>query len=157
MSHFDKGQKKKTSVQHFVASAEYEGQRIDNFLITKLKGMPKTRIYRLLRKGEVRVNKKRVSPFYKIRDGDSVRLPPVYLEEKGQQAPPSKETVALLASRILYEDDFLLVINKPSGMSVHAGNTVRIGVVEALRYMYPKLVHLELAHRLDSETSGCLV
>ena len=103
------------------------------------------------------VNKKRVSPFYKIREGDSVRLPPVYLEEKGVEAPPSKETMALLASRIIYEDDFLLVINKPSGMSVHAGNTVRIGVVEALRYMYPKLVHLELAHRLDAETSGCLV
>jgi 23S rRNA pseudouridine955/2504/2580 synthase len=149
--------KQKTSVQLWVASAEFEGQRIDNFLITKLKGMPKSRIYRLLRKGEVRVNKKRVSPFYKLEEGDTVRLPPVFLEERAKEAPPAKTTTALLANRILYEDDYLLIINKPSGMSVHAGNTVRVGVVEALRHMYPKLPHLELAHRLDSETSGCLV
>lgn len=149
--------KQKTGVQHFVASADYEGQRIDNFLITKLKGMPKSRIYRLLRKGEVRVNKKRVSPFYKLEAGDTVRLPPVFLEEKAKEAPPSKSTETLLKERILYEDDHLLIINKPSGMSVHAGNTVRVGVVEALKHMYPKLPHLELAHRLDAETSGCLV
>src|SRR5690348_10706771 len=102
--------KHKTGVQHFIASSDYEGQRIDNFLITKLKGMPKSRIYRLLRKGEVRVNKKRVSPFYKLEEGDDVRLPPVYLEEKAKQAPPSKDTAALLSDRILYEDDYLLII-----------------------------------------------
>lgn len=157
MSQFDPKNAHKTNVQYLSVSDEYEGQRIDNFLINKLKGMPKSRIYRILRKGEVRVNKKRISPFYKLMAGDEVRLPPVFLQDKAKLAPPSKTTAALLAGRILYEDDLLMIINKPSGLSVHAGNTVRVGVVEALRHMYPKLVHLELAHRLDSDTSGCLI
>lgn len=144
-------------VQYVKATIEEEGQRIDNFLINKLKGVPKSRIYRLVRKGEVRVNKKRVSAFYRLKKDDEVRVPPVFLGEKAEQVPPAKDTIKLLASRILYEDEFLLIINKPSGMSVHAGNTVRVGVVEALRHMYPKLPNLELAHRLDSETSGCLI
>lgn len=147
----------KTNVQHVIASYDQEGQRIDNFLITYLKGLPKSRIYRLIRKGEVRVNKKRISPFYRIQKGDDVRLPPVLLPERAAEAPPSQDTTKLLASRILYEDDNFLIVNKPSGMSVHVGNTVRVGVVEALRHMYPKMVNLELAHRLDAETSGCLV
>lgn len=147
----------KTSVKYCSISEDQAGQRIDNFLMTKLKGVPKTRIYRLLRKGEVRVNKKRVSPSYKLIEGDEVRLPPLFMAEKAHQAPPSKGTQELLSSRILYEDDNLLIINKPCGMSVHAGSTVRVGVVEALRHLYPKLVNLELAHRLDSETSGCLI
>ena len=148
---------KKSSVKYYTISADEDGQRIDNFLINKLKGMPKSRIYRILRKGEVRVNKKRVPPSYKLQDGDEIRIPPVFLEEKAKQAPPSQATRHLLAERIIYEDDNLLIINKPAGMSVHAGSTVRVGVVEALRHLYPKLVNLELAHRLDSETSGCLV
>lgn len=148
---------KKTGVQYITIKPDDSDQRIDNFLIARFKGMPKSRVYRLLRKGEVRVNKKRVSPFYKLLPGDEVRLPPVYLDEKSRQAPPSKSTSELLAGRILYEDDHLLIINKPAGMSVHAGSTVRVGVVEALRHMYPKLPNLELAHRLDAETSGCLV
>lgn len=147
----------RSDVQFVTISEDAAGQRIDNFLINKLKGMPKSRIYRLLRKGEVRVNKKRVDAFYKLQEEDVVRLPPLYLEEKAKEAPPSKTTSELLSSRILYEDEFLLIINKPSGMSVHAGSTVRVGVVEALRHMYPKLPQLELAHRLDSETTGCLV
>jgi 23S rRNA pseudouridine955/2504/2580 synthase len=157
MSRDENMHKKKSAVQHVTVNAEYEGQRIDNFLLTKLKGMPKSRIYRILRKGEVRVNKKRVSPFYRLIDGDSVRLPPVFLAEKAQMAPPSKKTADLLEGRILFEDEHFLIINKPAGMSVHAGSTVRVGVVEALRHMYPKLPNLELAHRLDSETSGCLI
>lgn len=148
---------KKSSVKYCTISADDDGQRIDNFLVNKLKGMPKSRVYRILRKGEVRVNKKRVSPSYKLQEGDEVRIPPVFLEEKAKQVPPSQTTRQLLASRILYEDDNLLIINKPAGMSVHAGSTVRVGVIEALRHLYPKLVNLELAHRLDSETSGCLV
>jgi 23S rRNA pseudouridine955/2504/2580 synthase len=149
--------KVKSKVQHFIVPLDNAGQRIDNFLLTRLKGLPKSRIYRLLRKGEVRVNKKRIDASYRLCEGDDVRLPPVFMEEKGQQVPPSKNTEALLASRILYEDDDFLIINKPSGMSVHIGSTVRVGVIEALRHMYPKLPNLELAHRLDSETSGCLV
>lgn len=149
--------KTKSEVKYLIVSGEYEGQRIDNFLMTHLKGVPKSHIYRILRKGEVRINKKRISPFYRLQKGDSMRLPPVLLDEKAKSVPPSKETTQLLANRILYEDDYLMVINKPSGMSVHAGNTVRVGIIEAMRHLYPKLVHLELAHRLDSETSGCLI
>lgn len=149
--------KVKSRVQHFTVTADYAGQRIDNFLISRLKGVPKSRVYRLLRKGEVRVNKKRINASYRLIQGDDVRLPPIFLAEKAELAPPSKTTSALLASRILYEDDNFLIINKPSGMSVHVGSTVRVGVIEALRHMYPKLPQLELAHRLDSETSGCLV
>ena len=157
MSNSENLDKKKSQVQYITVDDAYEGQRIDNFLITKLKGMPKSHIYRILRKGEVRVNKKRISPFYRLKLGDSIRLPPVFLEERAGLAPPSKSTSALLMGRILYEDDHLLIINKPAGMSVHAGSTVRVGVVEALKHLYPKLPQLELAHRLDSETSGCLI
>ncbi len=145
------------SVQYLKVSKDDEGQRIDNFLFHRLKGVPKSKIYRILRKGEVRVNKKRISPFYKLIAGDSIRLPPIMLAEEAKQVPPSRETMELLASRILYEDENFLILNKPSGMSVHAGSTVRVGIVEALRHMYPKLPQLELGHRLDAETSGCLV
>ena len=157
MSQINKSQKIRTSVQYFTISLDESDQRIDNFFMGKFKGVPKSHIYRIIRKGEVRVNKKRVNAFYRLIEGDVVRLPPILLEAKADQAPPSKSTENLLADRILYEDENLIVLNKPSGMSVHAGSTVRIGVVEALRHMYPKLPQLELAHRLDSETSGCLV
>lgn len=158
MSDIKKPQKeKKYGVQHVTVTDGNDGQRIDNFLVTKLKGVPKSHIYRILRKGEVRVNKKRASPDYRLQTDDVVRLPPIFLEEKAKAVPPSKDTKTRLADRILYEDDYLMVLNKPSGMSVHVGSTVRVGVIEALKHMYPKLPQLELAHRLDSETSGCLV
>lgn len=148
---------KKTSVKFYTISDDEEGQRIDNFLLNKLKNVPKSRVYRIVRKGEVRVNKKRIDPSYKLQAGDEVRVPPVFMDEQASKVAPSKTTRDLLSERIIYEDDNFLIINKPSGMSVHAGSTVRVGVVEALRHLYPKLVNLELAHRLDSETSGCLV
>lgn len=147
----------KTPVRFVTVTEGEAGQRIDNFLITRLKGMPKTHVYKLIRKGEVRVNKGRISAFYKLIEGDVVRLPPVYLPDQSTQAPPSRTTQTLLSDRIIYENDYLLIINKPAGMSVHAGSTVRVGVIEALKHMYPKLPQLELAHRLDSETTGCLV
>lgn len=149
--------KKKSEVKFVTATADDANQRIDNFLIKKLKNMPKSRIYRIVRKGEVRVNKKRVDAFYRLIPGDVVRLPPVHLEEKAKQAPPSKTTLSLLSDRIIYEDEHLIILNKPAGMSVHVGSTVRVGVIEAMRHLYPKLPNLELAHRLDSETSGCLI
>lgn len=149
--------KKKSGVCHVIVSSEYEDQRIDNYLLNKLKGMPKSRIYRLLRKGEVRVNGKRIGPSYRLQEGDDVRLPPMVLDEQAKKVPPAKATSELLAARIIYEDEDVLIINKPSGMSVHAGSTVRVGVIEALRHMYPAFPNLELAHRLDAETSGCLV
>lgn len=148
---------KKSEVRHIVIARDEDDQRIDNFLINQFKGMPRSRVYRLVRKGEVRVNSKRVSAFYRLKVGDKVRVPPVYLEEKAKALPPSKDTAALLSNRILFEDENFMIINKPCGMSVHVGSTVRMGVIEALRHMYPELKHLELAHRLDSETSGCLV
>lgn len=148
---------KKSKVQYLLVQEEFSGQRIDNFLISYLKGVPKSRIYRMLRSGEVRVNKKRAEPSYRLQKDDSIRIPPLCLGEVAKQVPPNKMTRSILAQRILYEDEFILVLNKPSGMSVHAGSTVRIGVIEALRAMYPKLPQLELAHRLDSDTSGCLV
>ena len=157
MKNFRKTEKKKSSVSYITISEEYANQRIDNFLIRTMKGMPKSHVYRILRKGEVRINKKRVSAFYKLLAGDVVRLPPFYSVEAADHVPPSQQTMNLLQQRILYEDANLLVINKPSGMSVHAGSTVRVGVIEAARHLFPKLKHLELAHRLDSETSGCLV
>lgn len=147
----------KTNVKYIKILTDDAGQRIDNFLLTTLKGIPKSHIYKMVRKGEVRVNKKRISQTYRLLEGDVVRLPPVFLESKAKKVPPSQITIDHLAKRIIYEDDVLLIINKPSGMSVHAGSTVRIGVIEALRHLYPKLVNLELAHRLDSETSGCLI
>lgn len=147
----------KSKVSYVNIHEDMAGQRIDNFLINRLKGMPKSHIYRLLRKGEVRVNKKRITASYKLIAGDCLRLPPLYLAEKAPLAPPSVSTKSLLSGRILYEDADVMIINKPAGMSVHVGSTVRLGVIEALRNMYPKLVNLELAHRLDAETTGCLI
>ncbi len=151
---------KKTSasaVYYITIEPDYTDQRIDNFLITHLKGVPKTRIYRILRKGEVRVNKKRIEPSYRLQAGDQVRIPPVQLAERSIPVQPSHSLVDLLRSRILYEDTGLLIINKPTGIPVHGGTLTKMGVVEALRVMYPKLPHLELAHRLDADTSGCLI
>lgn len=147
----------KTPVQHLLISAEYAAQRIDNFLLTRLKGVPKTRIYRLLRKGEVRVNKKRVDPNYRLQAGDQVRLPPIRLPDKTELPKPGQKIKQLLADRILYEDNHLLIINKPSGIPVHGGSRVKLGIIEIMRDMFPKSPHLELAHRLDADTSGCLV
>lgn len=147
----------KPTVKLVTITADNEGQRVDNFLINHLKGVPKSRIYRIIRKGEVRVNKKRIAASYHLLAGDTIRIPPVSVAERAKLIPPSEVTTTHLKDRIIYEDDNLIIINKPSGMAVHGGSTVRIGVVEALRYAFPKLVHLELVHRLDSETSGCLI
>lgn len=146
-----------SGVRYLTISAQEEDQRIDNFLITFLKTVPKSKIYRILRKGEVRVNKKRVDPSYRIREGDAIRLPPLFIEEKAKSVPPNKENVKFLLDRVLFEDENLLVLNKPSGMSVHGGSTVRVGIIEAMQYLLPQFKHLELVHRLDSETSGCLI
>lgn len=144
-------------VAYHTVTEDEAGQRIDNFLINTFKTVPKTHVYKIIRKGEVRVNKKRVNASYKLLAEDTVRLPPVSVSIKEDEVPPSQQTAAYLKSRIVYEDDDLFVLNKPSGMSVHAGSTVRMGVVEAFKHLYPKLPNLELAHRLDAETSGCLI
>jgi 23S rRNA pseudouridine955/2504/2580 synthase len=148
----------KDPVQYLSIIADEAGQRIDNFLMARLKSVPKTYIYRILRKGEVRVNKKRIKPSYKLQEEDQVRLPPLKQVEPSDPLPrPGKQLMNFLAERILYEDPRLLIINKPAGISVHGGSSVKLGIVEALRCMYPKLPQLELVHRLDADTSGCLI
>jgi 23S rRNA pseudouridine955/2504/2580 synthase len=133
------------------------GQRIDNYLQRVMRGVPKSRIYRALRKGEVRVNKKRVKPEFKLSIGDSVRIPPLHLDENSAPTAPGNKFVELLESRILYEDDLLLIVNKPSGVAVHGGSGIQLGLIEALRSMRPQCGFLELVHRIDKETSGCLM
>ncbi|ANE74041.1 23S rRNA pseudouridine(955/2504/2580) synthase RluC [Dickeya solani] len=146
------------TVQFLTVSAEEAGQRIDNFLRTRLKGVPKSMIYRILRKGEVRVNKKRIKPEYKLLDGDEVRIPPVRQSEREEPAvSASLDKVSALADCILYEDDYLLLLNKPSGTAVHGGSGLSFGVIEALRALRPEARFLELVHRLDRDTSGVLL
>lgn len=147
------------SVQFITVSADEAGQRMDNFLRTRLKGVPKSLIYRILRKGEVRVNKKRVKPEYKLLAGDTIRLPPLRVapptQTEGVSARLNK--VAALEQTILYEDDAILALNKPSGIAVHGGSGLRFGVIEALRALRPEARFMELVHRLDRETSGVLL
>lgn len=147
------------AVQQLQISEEEEGQRIDNFLLAKLKGVPKSLIYRILRKGEVRVNKGRIKPEYKLQTGDIVRVPPIRVAEKAQQAPVSSKLnkVAQLEQQIIFEDDCLLVLNKPSGIAVHGGSGLSFGVIEGLRALRPEARFLELVHRLDRDTSGILL
>ena len=143
-------------VTNEIVPEELAGQRVDNFLIRHLKGVPKTRIYRLLRRGEVRVNGGRIKPTHRLNAGDRVRIPPVRLAER-DDIPPSQTVMERLENAILLETDRLLVINKPSGLAVHGGSGIAYGVIEALRQMRPKAAFLDLAHRIDRDTSGCLV
>ena len=152
-----KNASKKTAVHYVKVADEFGGQRLDNYLLRHLKGIPKSHIYRLIRKGEIRINKGRTHPFYRLMQGDSIRIPPVALAHRKKITAPKETLLQWLGSRILYEDQNLIVLNKPSGMSVHGGSTVDLGIIEAFRFLYPKNPHLELAHRLDSETSGCLI
>ncbi len=149
----------KPKVQFIDITDDFAGQRIDNFLRARLKNVPKSMIYRILRKGEVRVNKKRIKPEYKLQDGDLVRVPPVFVPEKDEQAPISTKLhkVAELESCIIYEDDHVLILNKPSGTAVHGGSGLKFGAIEALRALRPDARYLELVHRIDRDTSGILL
>jgi 23S rRNA pseudouridine955/2504/2580 synthase len=147
-------------VQYVEAGEGDDGQRLDNFLLRVLKGVPRTHIYRLLRKGEVRVNSKRAKPDQRVAAGDRIRLPPVRRPETagaGEVRPPSRGLQELLTSAIVYEDRDLIVVNKPAGVAVHGGSGLSHGVIEALRAARPDLKELDLVHRLDRETSGCLI
>ena len=149
----------KTGLQvSFVTIGEdHLGQRIDNFLITHLKGVPKSAVYKILRKGEVRVNKKRIKPVYKLQLNDVIRIPPIKVAEKEEFVPKQLDKVKQLEEAILFEDKYLMVINKPSGMAVHGGSGLSYGLIEALRVLRPEERSLELVHRLDRDTSGCLL
>lgn len=142
----------------FVRVGEDEaGQRLDNFLLARLKGVPKSHVYRLLRKGEVRVNKGRAKPDYRLAAGDEVRLPPVRRSAADPPTPRGRSAGLRLEPLILHEDDRLIVLDKPTGIAVHGGSGLSHGVIEALRAARPEAPYLELVHRLDRETSGCLL
>jgi 23S rRNA pseudouridine955/2504/2580 synthase len=129
-------------------------QRVDNFLLRELKGVPRSHVYRLLRGGEVRVNSRRVDATYRLQTGDRIRIPPVRMSGAPSRRPPVLRDPGF---RVVFEDDALLVIDKPSGVAVHGGSGVSFGVIEQLRAARPESRFLELAHRLDRETSGLLM
>ncbi|QRN04466.1 RluA family pseudouridine synthase [Legionella sp. MW5194] len=145
-----------SDVKYTEIQAEEAGQRLDNYLMRVLKGVPKSHIYRIIRGGEVRVNKKRAQVSTRLAAGDRVRIPPV----RTTQDKPVFVGLKLeqrLKDSVIFEDERLLVINKPAGIAVHGGSGLSLGVIEALRKMRPDLAYLELVHRLDRETSGCLL
>ena len=145
------------SVRYIEIEEDQAGQRIDNFLRTALKGVPKSMIYRIIRKGEVRVNKKRIKPDGRIQGGDVVRIPPIRVSEPTDVPMVGKALLELLEQSILYESKALIVLNKPSGLAVHGGSGINLGLIEALRQLRPDERFLELVHRLDRDTSGCIM
>lgn len=150
----------KGSNTHLSVTQHQDQQRLDNFLFVRMAHIPKTRIYRAIRSGEVRVNKGRVKPFVKLAEGDSVRVPPLWLEElsqSGRKMVSGSGNVNQLNAMIAYEDDALILINKPAGLAVHGGSGLAYGVIELIRSVRPKHDYYELVHRLDKETSGCLL
>tara|TARA_R110002051_G_scaffold65769_2_gene119069 strand:- start:6132 stop:7106 length:975 start_codon:yes stop_codon:yes gene_type:complete len=144
-------------VQIDLITEDQAGQRIDNYLLTRLKGAPRTFVYRILRKGEVRVNKGRIKPEYRLQAGDNVRIPPVRLPEPNEPVLVGQGILQALETNIVYEDKGLIVVNKPAGLAVHGGSGLNFGVIEAMRQLRPDCPQLELVHRLDRDTSGCLM
>jgi 23S rRNA pseudouridine955/2504/2580 synthase len=146
---------RKEAVTKVIIGEEAVGQRLDNYLFRRLKGVPKSRIYRMLRGGEARVNGRRADPSRRLELGDEVRIPPA---RTGQttESPPARATRSLL-ERVLYRDDGLLALDKPAGQAVHGGSGVSLGIIEQLRQEMPEAPYLELVHRLDKETSGVLL
>ncbi|MEZ9302141.1 23S rRNA pseudouridine(955/2504/2580) synthase RluC [Vibrio breoganii] len=149
----------RTQVQFVDIDSDMAGQRIDNFLRNQLKAIPKSMVYRIVRKGEVRVNKKRVKAEYKLQAGDIVRIPPVTLPatEEAPALSTKLNKVSELEHCILYEDEHVLILNKPSGTAVHGGSGLKFGAIEALRALRPEARFLELVHRIDRDTSGILL
>jgi 23S rRNA pseudouridine955/2504/2580 synthase len=147
---------RKDAVTKVVAGEESADQRLDNFLFRLLKGVPKSRVYRMLREGEVRVNGRRVKPDDRLQMGDEVRIPPVRVAAKTEAGDLPKIGKSLLG-RVIYRDEALLVIDKPAGQAVHGGSGVSLGIIEQLRRELPECRFMELAHRLDKETSGVLL
>ena len=139
-----------------VSNENQEGQRIDNFLFKTLKTTPKSHIYRMLRKGSIRVNRKRVKPFYKIKFSDEITLPNIE-DSADKKIMPTLNNERRLRDKFIYEDDNLLILNKPSGLCVHGGTSFNFGLIEIVRTLRFDLNFIELAHRLDKGTSGCLI
>lgn len=149
--------KEPTPAQFVEIGTMHAGQRIDNYLLSHLKGVPRSLVYRIVRSGEVRVNKGRIKAGYRLQAGDSVRIPPLRLGEEGAPSRPADPFLERVQASVLYEDDDLLILNKPAGIAVHGGSGVSHGVIEALRALRPEAPFLELVHRLDRDTSGCLM
>ncbi len=147
----------KRGVQFEEISEDYAGQRLDNFLMTRIKGAPKSLIYRVIRKGEVRVNKGRIKPDYRLKEGDLVRIPPVQVSEAEPVTAVPDRMAGDIESAILYEDEHLIAVNKPKGLAVHGGSGIKLGLIEALRVVRPDAKRLELVHRLDRDTSGVIL
>jgi 23S rRNA pseudouridine955/2504/2580 synthase len=145
-----------SDVRYNSISIEEDGQRLDNYLLRLLKGVPKSHIYRIIRAGEVRVNKKRAQASSRLFAGDSVRIPPIRIAVDKEIYVGDKLAQRLKAC-VLFEDNHLLVVNKPAGIAVHGGSGLSLGMIEALRKTRPELTYLELVHRLDKDTSGCLL
>jgi 23S rRNA pseudouridine955/2504/2580 synthase len=144
-------------VAHVEITEDNTDQRLDNFLITRLKGVPKSHIYRIVRKGEVRVNKGRVDVKYRLVAGDIVRIPPVRVAERTEESFVTQSLKDALQQGVLFEDEAFLILNKPAGIPVHGGSGISLGVIEGLRLIRPDAHFLELVHRLDRDTSGCLL
>lgn len=145
------------TIQYFTVTNDASGQRLDNFLVSRLKGLPKSRLYRIIRKGELRINKKRVKPDYRLQEGDIIRIPPLRLPAPIEKKILNAKLAELLEKSIIFEDKYFIVLNKPSGMAVHGGSGIHLGIIEAIRLLRPQLKFLELVHRLDRDTSGCLL
>jgi len=135
----------------------HDGQRIDNFLLREIKNAPRSYIYRILRKGEVRVNKKRAKPLLKIRKGDVVRIPPIFLKSRAEANTAPKSLLDGINKSIISEDDDIIFVNKSSGLAVHGGTGQKYGLIESFRQLRPDLDFIELVHRLDKETSGIVM
>jgi 23S rRNA pseudouridine955/2504/2580 synthase len=144
------------AVRHRDIDVETAGQRLDNYLLGQLKGVPRSHVYRLIRSGQVRVNSGRTMPSYRLQAGDRVRVPPVGVRPAAAPVATA-DRLDWLAERVLYEDARVLVIDKPAGLAVHGGSSISLGCIEALRLLRPTSKDLELAHRLDRGTSGCLL
>ncbi len=144
-------------VERVTATSEEAGRRLDNFLLTRLKGVPRAHVYRLIRGGEVRVNSRRVQAGYRLNTGDEVRIPPVRQADARTPLPASRVRADWIQACVIYEDQDLLVLNKPSGLAVHGGSGISLGAIELLRAVRGPREHLELVHRLDRDTSGCLL
>lgn len=150
--------KKNSKVKLFnIKNREAIGQRIDNFLFLFLKGIPHSKIYHIIRNGEIRINSARIKPYYKIQYGDLIRIPPLFYEKKKKSYSGNLKFISFLNNCIIYEDKFLLVLNKPSGIATHGGSKINFGVIEAFRVLRPREKFLNLVHRLDRDTSGILL
>ncbi|MEX0605864.1 MAG: 23S rRNA pseudouridine(955/2504/2580) synthase RluC [Marinobacter sp.] len=147
----------RSDVQLVTVDQDSAGQRLDNFLMARLRGVPKSMIYRVIRKGEVRINKGRTRPDSKLNAGDQVRIPPVTQKLKETKPAPGTRVQGVMEAAIVFENDQMLVVNKPSGIAVHGGSGLNFGLIEVLRAARPQAKFLELVHRLDRDTSGLVM